>query len=337
MHLSALTQLNGVSGNEDVVRKYIYDNIKTKCDKITIDSMGNMIAFKAGKKKNAKKMMLSSHMDEVGFIVSKITDDGFLKFKTVGGIDSRVLPAKFVTVGEKNKTGVIGSKAIHLMTMDERTSIIKTKDLYIDIGAKNKKDAEKTVSIGDYVSFMSNYTEFGNDMIKAKAIDDRAGCSILINMLDNRYDFDLYACFTVQEEVGLRGAKVCAYTVKPDIAIVIETTACSDTAGVEGFNYSTILGDGPAISLIDRRTYYDREFADYIYNIAKANNISAQYKKASFGGNDAGEIHISNSGVKTATISIPVRYIHTPSSVISKKDYNAANELLRVVLKEIDL
>lgn len=336
MHLSALTKLNGVSGNEGSVRKYIYDVIKTKCDNITIDSMGNMVAYKAGKKKNAKKMMLAAHMDEVGFIVSKITDDGFLKFKMVGGIDSRVLPSKFVTVGEKNQIGVIGSKAIHLMTMAERTNIIKTKDLYIDIGAKNKKAAEKNVSVGDYVSFKSDYVEFGESLIKAKALDDRAGCSILMNILDERYDFDLYACFTVQEEVGLRGARICAYSVKPDVSIVLETTACSDTTGVETYNYSTVIGEGPAVSLIDRRTYYDREFADYIYNLAKSNNISVQYKKASFGGNDAGEIHVSNSGVKTATISIPVRYIHTPSSVISKNDYEAADELIKVILKEIE-
>ncbi len=337
MHLSALTQLNGVSGNEGCVRKFIYDIIKTKCDNITIDSMGNMIAFKAGKNKNAKKLMLAAHMDEVGFIVSKITDDGFLKFKTVGGIDSRILPSKFVSVGEKNQTGVIGSKAIHLMSPSERTSIIKTKDLYIDIGAKNKKDAEKVANVGDYVSFISDYVEFGNGLIKAKATDDRAGCSILMNVLDERYDFDLYACFTVQEEVGLRGAKVCSYSVNPDCAIVIETTSCSDTPGVEKHNFSTVLGDGPAVSLIDRRTCYDREFADFIYNLAIANKIPVQYKKASFGGNDAGEIHISNLGVKTATISIPVRYIHTPSSVISKNDYDACNKLLKVVLKEIKL
>ena len=337
MHLSALTQLNGVSGNEDAVRKYIFDIIKTKCDDIKIDSMGNMVALKKGRKPNSKKLMLAAHMDEIGFIVSKITDDGFLKFKTVGGIDDRVLPSKFVEVGEKKITGVIGSKAIHLMTKSERTIIIKTKDLYIDIGAKDKKEAEKYVELGDYVAFMGDYTEFGSSMIKAKAIDDRAGCSILINMLSEEFDFDLYACFTVQEEVGLRGAKVCAYNVKPDLAIVLETTACSDTSGVEGYNYSTVVGEGPAVSLIDRRTCYDRDFADFIYNLGKSRNIPVQYKKASFGGNDAGEIHISNQGVKTATISIPVRYIHTPSSVISKNDYIAANELLKLVLKEIEL
>jgi len=337
MHLSDLTQLNGVSGDETAVRRYIYDIIKTKCDDIKIDSMSNMIAFKAHRKKSGKKLMIASHMDEVGFIVSKITDDGFLKFKTVGGIDPRVLPAKFVSVGEKQRTGVIGSKAIHLMSKQERVNMLKTKDLYIDIGAKNKKDAEKAVSVGDYVAFKSDFIEFGDNLIKAKALDDRAGCSILIEMLEEQYDFDLYAAFTVQEEVGLRGAKVCSYSVKPDVAIVIETTACSDTPGVDPYNYSTVLGNGPAVSLIDRRTYYDKDFADYIYNLAKSANIPVQFKKASFGGNDAGEIHISGEGVKTAAISIPVRYIHTPSCVISQRDYTACKKLLKLVLKEIEL
>ena len=337
MHLSDLTQLNGVSGNEDAVRQYIYNLIKTRCDEIKIDSMGNMVAFKKAKKENAKKIMIASHMDEVGFIISKITDDGFLKFKTVGGIDPRVLPSKFVTVGAKLVPGVIGSKAIHLMTKAERTNIIKTKDLYIDIGAKNKKDAQKDVSVGDYAQFRGDYVEFGDNLIKAKALDDRAGSSILIEMLSERYDFDLYAAFTVQEEVGLRGAKVCAYSVEPDAAIVIETTTCIDTFGVHDYNHSTVLGKGPAVSLIDRRTLYDRDFADYIYNLAKKNNIPVQYKRASFGGNDAGEIHLSNKGVKTAAISMPVRYIHTPSSVISKNDYDACLKLLNLVLKEIEL
>lgn len=337
MLLSDLTQLYGVSGDETNVREFIYDKIKSKCDDIKIDSMGNMIAFKKGKNKSNKKIMITAHMDEVGFIISSITDDGFLKFKTVGGIDPRVLPSKFVSVGKKHQTGIIGSKAIHLMTKSERTSIIKTKDLYIDIGAKSKKEAEKLVSVGDYATFRSEYKEFGNEMIKAKALDDRCGCSILINMLDNRYDYDLYAAFTVQEEVGLRGARVCSYSIKPDVAIVIETTACSDTPGVDPYNYSTVINEGPSVSLIDRRTYYNKDFADYIFNLAKENNIKIQYKKASFGGNDAGEIHLSNEGVKTAALSIPVRYIHTPSSVISKKDYDALNELLQLVLKEIEL
>ena len=337
MHLSDLTKLNGVSGNENAVREYIYKRIKTKCDDIKIDSMGNMVAYKKGTSKNAKKMMLAAHMDEVGFIVSKITDDGFLKFKTVGGIDSRVLPSKYVTVGDKKQIGLIGSKAIHLMTKAERTNITKTKDLYIDIGAKDKKDAEKKVAIGDYIAFESDYVEFGDNMIKAKALDDRAGCSILMKMLDERYDFDLYVAFTVQEEVGLRGARVCAYSVKPDIAIVIETTSCSDTPGVPGYYHTPVSDDGPAVSLIDRRTYYNKDFADFIYNLAESNNIPVQYKRGSFGGNDAGEIHISNEGVKTAAISIPVRYIHTPSCVISKNDYENAVKLLKLVLKEIKL
>lgn len=337
MCLSDLTTLNGVSGNEDAVRKYIYEKIKSKCDNIKIDTMGNIIAFKKGKKAIGKKVMVCAHMDEVGFIVSRITDDGFLKFKTVGGIDPRVIISKFVTVGKGAHVGVIGTKAIHLMTPAERKASPKISDLYIDIGAKTKKEAEKRVSVGDYVAFKSDYTEFGDDLIKAKALDDRVGCDILMSLCDDSYDFDLYLVFTVQEEVGLRGAQCATYSIKPDIAVVLEGTTCSDVSGVKESGYSTILGGGAALSFIDNRTYYNKDLFNYIYNLAKEKNIPVQIKQTASGGNDAGVVHLSTSGVKTAAISVPARYIHSPSSVISKKDYEACKELIHVLLKEISL
>ena len=334
MLLSDLTSLSGISGNESAVREYIYENIKDKCDEIRFDSMGNMIALLRGKKANGKKIMLSAHMDEIGMIVSKITDHGFIKFKTVGGIDPRIMVSKPVLIGKDSIPGVIGYKAVHLQEKSERETVAKAKQLYIDIGAKDKKDAEKKVSLGDAIVFDSSYREFGDGLIKAKALDDRAGCAILMGLCDKRFDFDLYLAFTVQEEVGLRGASVAAKQIKPDLALVIECTTCSDVHGSEVADYVTSLGEGVALSIIDRSTYYNKELTEFVYKLAQDNNIPVQYKKAAAGGNDAGAIHLACGGIKTAALSIPARYIHSPASVISKKDYQACEELTHLFLQE---
>lgn len=334
MLLSDLTMLPGVSGDETAVREYIYHKIKNKCDEITIDSMGNMAALMRGTNKNAKKIMLCAHMDEIGMIVSRITDEGFLKFKTVGGIDPRVMVSKRVLIGKNAQAGVIGYKAVHLQDKSERETTAKAKSLYIDIGAKDKKSAEKKVKVGDFVVFDSEYREFGDSLIKARALDDRAGCAVLTELAGQRFPFDLFLCFTVQEEVGLRGATVLSNRIAPDLAIVLEATTCSDTADTKPENRSTVLGGGAAISLIDRSTYYDKELSQFLYRLATEHQIPVQYKQGATGGNDAGAIHLACGGVKTAAISVPARYIHSPSSVISKKDFEACRALVQLFLQE---
>lgn len=332
MYLKELTMINGVSGDEGRVRDFIFEHIKDNCDEIYKDNIGNLICVKHGRK-SGKKVMLSAHMDEVGLIVSKVCDNGFLKFKSVGGIDTRVLISKKIQIGEKKVNGIIGAKAIHLQKKTERENVPEESDLYIDIGAKNKEEAEKYVSIGDYAAFNSEYTEFGDGFIKAKALDDRIGCSCLMSISKEQFDFDLYLVFTVQEEVGLRGARVAAQRIKPDIAIVIEGTTCSDVSGTKEKDYSTKAGGGAALSIIDRSTYYDKELTNALSMVAKENNIAYQFKQTASGGNDAGAIHISAGGIKTAAISVPARYIHSPSSVIKKDDYDAVCNLLMHFLK----
>ncbi len=334
MYLKELTTLSGVSGNEEQVRDFIYNKIKDKCDEIYVDSIGNLICKNRGNKKTNKKVMLSAHMDEVGLIVSDVTDDGFIKFKCVGGIDPCVLISKKVKIGQDEIHGVIGAKAVHLQKKSEREQVPEVSDLYIDIGAKDKEDANQYVSIGDYCAFDSTYTEFGDGLIKAKALDDRVGCDILISLADCKFDFDLYLVFTVQEEVGLRGARVAAERIRPDVAIVLEGTTCSDVYGTEEKDCSTKLGFGAALSFIDRSTYYDIELTKSLFDIAEKNNIPVQYKKTATGGNDAGAIHLSSGGVKTAVISVPARYIHSPSSVIQKSDYEAVKSLIHSFLRE---
>ncbi len=335
MYLKELTTLRGVPGAEDEVFDFIFEKIKDNCDEIYRDSIGNLIAVKRCGLNNARKIMVSAHMDEVALIITKITEEGFLKFDTLGGIDTSVLVSKKVLVGKNAICGVIGAKAIHLQKKSERGKGIEIEELYIDIGAKDKKDAEKRVSLGDYATFLSDYVEFGDGFVKAKALDDRIGCDIMIDLAKNSYNFDLYLTFTAQEETGLRGAQIAVNRINPDFAIVLETTACSDTFGSLKKDYSTIAGGGVVLSFADMRTYYSKEILKDISNVAKKYNIPFQYKKTVSGGNDAGVIHLSCGGIKTITMSVPTKYIHSPSSVIKLSDYDAMKQLALRYLQEV--
>lgn len=330
MFLKELTELCGVSGCEYEVRNYIKEKLKEiGCDYYT-DRIGNVIAHNKGKK--SKTIMLAAHMDEVGLIVTHIDANGFIKFKAVGGIDPRVLNSKVVLVGENKIPGVIGSKAVHLMSQEERGKTIPIDKLYIDIGTYSKEESEKKVSIGDYVAFKSDYVEFGNDLIKAKALDDRVGCSILLELLSMKLDVDFYGVFTVMEEVGLRGANTAAYVINPDFGIVLEGTVSADMPEIDEHNKSTIIGKGASISIMDSSTIYDIETVRYVEKIARENNIKYQLRKSSSGGNDAGVIHKTKEGAKVVAISVPCRYIHSPVNVACKEDYKSVLELTKAVL-----
>ncbi|OEH85919.1 hypothetical protein BHU72_03865 [Desulfuribacillus stibiiarsenatis] len=334
MLLKKLTEANGVSGCEDEVRQLIIDEIKPYADEIEIDVLGNIIA-----KKNTTlpgpKLMLAAHMDEVGLMIVSIEKNGLLKFRPVGGIDSRILVSKPVHIGKEKIYGVIGAKAIHLQSPNERTIPLTIEQLYIDIGAKTKEEAETKVNIGDYVAFISDYQKMGVDCAKGKAFDDRVGCAALIEILKQRYDIPLYTVFTVQEEVGLRGATVATYSIKPDIAIVLEGTTASDVIGTKEDQYITQLGKGPAISVMDRSTIANPMFTKFILQVAHQYSIPVQIREGATGGNDAGKIHITNEGVLTAVISLPIRYIHSPNSMIHLQDYKNYLELTNRCIEEI--
>lgn len=334
MLLKKLTEACGMPGNEGEIRDIILEEIKDYTDEIKIDRLGNLIAIKKGKE-GYPKVMLAAHMDEVGLMVKSIDDGGFIKFVVAGGMDERILVSKQVLIGKNKIPGVIGAKAIHLQEPDERNTPLKSKQLYIDIGAKSKEEAEKLVKKGDYIAFNSEYIEFGNNLVKAKALDDRAGCAAIIEIFKEEYDATLYAVFTVQEEIGLRGATVAAYAVDPDFAIVIEGTLCSDITEVPEASQITKLGAGPALSLMDSRTLFSKELNKRIYNIAKENNIYIQYRQPSPGGNDAGAIHITKEGIPCAALSVPCRYIHSPSSVMSKDDFEGCKKIIKLFLKGI--
>lgn len=331
--LEKLTGLCGASGHEDEVRKEIFSAVSEMCDDIYIDKSGNIIALKKGKSKE-KKCLVSAHMDEVGLIVKNIDSSGFIKFAPVGGIDSRILPGTGVKINGLN--GVIGTKAIHLTTKEERKKPIKEEALYIDIGASSKEEAEQYVSKGDYIYFDSEYVSFGAKCVKAKALDDRTGCSIIIDLIKNAKPYyDTYFCFTVQEEVGCRGAITAARRIQPDFGLVIEGTTCGEALGNPKHLSVTSLGEGAAISVIEHTSVSDAGLIKKTMETAERKKIPCQLKRASTGGNDAGNIQISGSGVKTMAIAVPCRYIHSPVSMMKITDYNNTYKLAKLIIENI--
>ncbi len=333
MLLKSLSELNGTSGAEGLVRDFLRQQIEPFVETIKVDKMGNLIATKHGQL-SGPKVMLAAHMDEVALMIIEITSDGFLKFRPVGGIDARILVSKPVKLNE-SLVGVIGAKAIHLQKRSERQKALTYEQLYIDIGAKSKEEASSKVKLGDYAYFMTTCEPFGEGLYKGKAFDDRAGCAILAELLKKDYDFPLVAAFTVQEEVGLRGAKVAAYHIAPDFAIVIEGTVAADLSDREEEGWVTELGKGPACSLMDRTTLYNPKLIQWIADVARQKGIPLQFRRGSSGGNDAGSIHVSKAGIPTIVLSVPCRYIHSFVSVISEKDYIACLNLVDELLKDL--
>ncbi len=331
-NLSLLEKLcctGGISGDEGNIREIIINEISDYVSDIQTDNLGNIIAFKRGREKAANRLMISAHMDEVGFIVTDITSDGFIKFDEVGGIDRRVVPGDNVLIhGEVN--GVIGMKPIHLCDSDEQKKIPSYSGMYIDIGADDKEQAMEVVSLGDSITFNADYVE-NHHTIQSKALDDRVGCFIMIEMIKQDLPYDVYFTFVVQEEVGLRGAKVASYTVDPDFCIVLESTTAADVPGVSADKQICNMGDGAVIGFMDKSTIYDKKMIGECKNIAEENSYKLQFKRGVAGGNDAGIIHKSRGGVRTLAISLPCRYLHSQRSMIAKEDidsvYNIAYKL----------
>ncbi|MDO4742710.1 MAG: M42 family metallopeptidase [bacterium] len=330
--IKQLCGLNGVSGREGSVSDYIFEQIKDYAD-VNIDTMGNIIAFKKGKKSAGKRIMVDAHIDEVGFIITSVDERGMCKFSTVGGIDIGVMCGKRVLIND-SIAGVISSKPIHMLDADQRKKMPKPEDLYIDIGAESRQEALQYVNPGDVAVFDAGFYECG-EMMVGKALDDRVGCAVLINLIKQKSEYDFYATFTVQEEVGLRGAKTAAYSVDPDSAIILETTTAADIAGVADNETVCRVGSGAVISFMDRSTLYDRGYYDMAFEVADRNNIKCQAKSAVAGGNNAGAVHSSRSGVRTVALSLPCRYIHSQSCAASYSDVEALYNLAKAMIEEI--
>ncbi len=306
------------------------------------DTMGNLTAHIKGPE-GAPRVMLSAHMDEVGFMITEIDEDGFLRFDTLGGIDPRVLCGRCVLIGDEDKrvSGVIAAKGIHLQDKDERKKLPSGDDLYIDIGAKDRADAETLVSLGDFGVFDTPFAIFGKDgsYVRGKALDDRLGCALLVELAreltNTPVPLDVWLCFTVREEIGRSGALVTANRLCPDVAIVLETTAIADIAEVAPSHRVASVGEGGVLSLVDRSTIYDRALVDFALACAKKHDIPVQIKRYVSGGNDAAHIQKSGVGVRCLVLSAATRYLHAPMSVAARADYEAMRALLIALLSEL--
>lgn len=330
--IKKLCSLDGISGRENEVREYIISRISPYCD-YRVDNLGNIIAFRKGKQPAKHRLMIDAHMDEVGLIATYIDSDGFVHFAKVGGIDSRVIIGKNVNIGKNKVPGVIGIVPVHLVDDGKLLDIPDDDNLCIDIGATDEEEAKKLVNIGDSISFDSDFFEFGDGFIKSKALDDRVGCAIMIKLIEETPEFDTWFVFSVQEEIGLRGAGAGAFSVAPEFAVALETTTASDISGVKGEKRVCSLGGGAVISFMDRHTIYPRDLFDIAFELADNKGIRVQTKTMVAGGNNAGAIHKSGEGVRTLAVSVPCRYLHSPSCVIKTEDiyetYKLCSELIK--------
>ncbi len=333
--LKTLCRLSGVSSHEDDVRSYIMEQAKPYADWMRVDALGSLIVFKKGAHSAPDALMLAAHMDEVGLMVDRIHDDGTLGFQFVGGVNRQVVIGKRVFLGEGRLPAVVGMKPIHLTTSEERKKIPKTKDLYLDIGAASKEEAEQLVSLGEIGVFSDDVQQFGNGLLKAKAIDDRVGCAVLLDLLRQDLPIDVTFAFTVQEEVGTRGAFGAAFSVHPQYALVVEGTTAADVPETENGNWVCRVGQGPVIPFMDRGSIYSRALFDLLRELAEENGIPWQTKTYVSGGTDARTIQRSRSGVRVAGLAAPVRYLHAPSSVAAISDYENMCRLARLFIDAI--
>ena len=333
--LETLCCLEGVTGGEDEVRDYILERAMPHADEICTDALGNLMVFKKGAVTPAKKVMLCAHMDEVGLIVTSFTDEGYLRFSQAGGLDRRVILGKKVFVGPGRVLGVVGSKAVHMTTAEQRKKLPEMRDMYIDIGAASREEAEKLVHIGDLAAFDDTVVRFGDGFIKAKAIDDRVGCAAMLKLIESDIPCDCWFAFTVQEEVGTRGAAVAAKSIKPDVALILEGTTAADIPGAEGAERVCELGKGIVIPFMDRGTIYDKTLFKTLTRLAEEDEVPWQTKSKISGGTDASAVQRSEAGVAVAAVSVPVRYIHSPACVAKCAECEDQLRMARLFLAEM--
>jgi len=337
--LKELTEAVAVSGDEEAVRKIVRREVEPLADDVKVDALGNLIATKRPRGRRRMKAMLAAHMDEVGFVLVAAEGDGTFRFDRVGGVDPRQFPAKPVWVGRNRIPGVIGAKPIHLSTPDERKRPLDIESMRIDLGVDTKEAAQAKAKVGDRGTFATRFNRLG-PTVCGKALDDRLGVAALIELL--RYPpegIELCAVFTVQEEIGLRGAKVAAHAVDPQVSIVVECTAANDLPtwdGDENPSYNSRLGLGPALSVADRMAIGDPRLLQLAVETAERMKIPFQLRQPGGGTNDAAEIQLAREGIPTLAVSVPGRYLHTPASIASLADWRNLLRLVHAILVRIE-
>jgi len=337
--LEKLSNACGVAGREDEVRKIMKDSLKPYVDEISEDKLGNVIGVKKGRK-NAPKVMLAAHMDEIGLFVKTISKEGFLQFAKVGGIDDRILLAQKVIVHTERGPlhGIIGSKPPHIQKEEERKKVLTYDELFIDIGAESQEEAKKMgVKIGDPVSFDIKFDRIGNDVVVGKAFDDRVGCAVMIDVMKmlKQTECAVYAVGTVQEEVGLRGATTAAFGIYPDVGIALDVTVAGDVPGVKEVEAPIKMRKGPAIEIADMGLITHPKVLRMLVEAAEENNIPYQLETGLPGSTDAARIALTREGVPSGVISVPTRYIHSPTSLVSLKDMENAVKLTVAAIQKI--
>lgn len=332
MLLERLCNACGLAGAEDEVRDLLRAELEPHVDQIWTDALGNLIMRKGS---GPTRVMLDAHMDEVGFLVGEITEQGFLKLKKVGGLDDRVLPGRALWVTQKRIPAVIGTKAFHLVDGEERGKVLPFSEMAIDLGCTSKAEVEALgIALGDPVYFATAAERWGEGILKAKAIDDRVGCFIAAEILKQEVPagITLLVSFSVQEEVGLRGAKVAAYNLQPHVGIALESTVAADVAAVSPGDTVTNMGDGPAITLYDAAGIPNQKVQQGLVQAATQHGIKHQFRRVVGGGNDAGAIALQGGGAPVCAVSIPTRYFHTNAALCNLDDVQAAIDLVAAFL-----
>lgn len=337
--LSSICEVAGAPGFEQRIRNLVIDEVQPLVDELEVDNMGNVYAIKRAKKNpEGKKVMIAAHMDEIGFIVTHIDDNGFLRFHTLGGFDPKTLTAQRVIIhGKEDIIGVMGSKPIHVMTADERNKVAKITDYFIDLGLP-KEEVEKVVSIGDPITRERSLIEMG-ECVNCKSIDNRVSVFILIETLRALKDFpyDVYGVFTVQEEVGIRGANVAAHKINPDFGFGLDTTIAFDLPGAQAHEKITQLGKGTAIKVMDSMTICDYRMVSFMKKTADKHEIPWQLEILTAGGTDtAGLQRMGKNGSIAGAVSIPTRHLHQVIEMAHKKDIRAGIDLLKACIEELD-
>jgi len=334
--LKQICEAPGVPGYESKIRNLIIKEIEPLVDELHVDNMGNVITLKKGESGD-KKAMVGAHMDEIGFIVTHIDDNGFLRFTTLGGFDPKTLTAQRVIVhGKEDIIGVMGTKPIHVMSPEEKNKMPKIKDYYVDLGMP-KKEVEKYVEVGSPITRERELIEMGN-CVNCKSIDNRVSVFILIETLRNlnKCPYDVYGVFTVQEEVGIRGANVAAHSINPDFGFGLDTTIAYDLPGAAAHEKVTSLGAGTAIKILDAMTICDYRMVDYMKKTADKNKIKWQPELLTAGGTDtAGIQRMGKSGAISGAVSIPTRHLHQVIEMANKDDISSSIDLLSKCLEEL--
>jgi len=330
--MKELCALDGVSGYEDSVRDKIENMITDHVDEIVIDAMGSLIAYKKGERPSSRRLMICAHTDEVGALVFSVTDDGLLQFSSVGTLDPRAIMGQMVRIGPNKIRGVVAPKAMNLSDEKDKNASPSIEQLFIDIGATSKEEAQKYVRQGDPIAFDNDPLEFGDGRFRAKAIDDRLGCAVMIALIREGIPYDTYFAFSSCEEVGLRGAFALTERVRPDVSLVLEATSAADIPGVEPCNNPTRQGSGAAISLLDGGTLYNEVIVRKMTEMADNAGIPWQPRAGNKGRTDSGAIHVRACGSLTFGVSAPTRYVHSANNVVYMPDVMSVINITRLFI-----